>query len=320
MDNYYEKNLKFPFGKIIGMIATGSSAIISLLLTIVAIVYFPDNNNLVTFLVAVMSASVAIFIFLWPMYNRDRKGFENQITKINSQKKELKDKIIELGVQLKGYEELISQEGRESVPSDFKSLFEWLYTRSDIIRTSQTFALTLEDIEDNGELAIKISGKHKYTINNSSNKPLHLSVKMKSELGLQSAGIGGFQRVVITLNGMSRELHGGMLDTHDKEPFIYENDLEPNQSIMFEFGTFGIFRHSDRFIWYSQDFCKDCLVTVHNRTTSLDVIKYQVNHHEEAKIKSQIIWDSEAKKDTIKFNYPIYPYEGFAMYWSRKSE
>ena len=79
-----------------------------------------------------------------------------------------------------------------------------------------------------------------------------------------------------------------------------------------------VFLLSDRYIWYSQDFCEGFVVTVINNTRNSKITRFQINHRENEIITIRIKQNDSI--NIINFDYPIYPCEEFAIYWKQKED
>ena len=214
---------------------------------------------------------------------------------------------------------------QSNTPDIVKSLLSWGYDISSIVRTKQTYNFVMEDwkLKIGGKSAVKITGTHVYTVvNKSENDLLKISMDMRDELGLQSREEGwGFESLFYTLEGDERaEYPIELADSGDgaKKNLTFAIDIPPKKSIKFEFVSAGVFLPSDRYSWYSQEFCEDCVVFIANNTKIVKIQRYQINHRDEEKIKTQIKYRSNPNKINIDSN--IYPREGFTMYWKSIEE
>jgi hypothetical protein len=88
---------------------------------------------------------------------------------------------------------------------------------------------------------------------------------MIDELGLQSSEDGwGFKSVFFFFFGEDREEFPlDLADSGDgvNTPLSLLIELPPNKSVEFEFISEGVFLPSDRYVWYSQDFCENCKIS-----------------------------------------------------------
>jgi len=213
------------------------------------------------------------------------------------------------------------------IPKEIQSSFCWLYSRTTVVRTEQSFDFVLERHTYDGNPAVKISGIHRYTIKNpSTTETLHIPIRLITELGWQSMDTGGFTCAIITTSaGRRTQFQGETIKRRigyemrslTGTTFKHDEKIPPGHSATFEFHTYGIYRLRDRFIWYSQDFSADCKITVTNKTGSSNLLWYQVYHHEREQIENGRIQQDERllMPDVIIFGESIFPYEGLAMYW-----
>jgi hypothetical protein len=224
----------------------------------------------------------------------------------------------------KTFDEIISGFERRDAP---KILISWLYwgrNISQFVRKNQTFDFIMEDttLKKDGSPAVKITGKHIYTVvNESTSELLHLPIRMISELGLQSTEFGwGFESLFYTIENEERKEYPLQLaDAGDgaKMNLRLSFDIPPEKSIKFEYLSIGIFLPNDRYIWYSQEFCENCKISVVNNTKIADFHRFQINHRDEDSLKHKIISKGKNHK-IIDIDKNIYPREGFTMYWREK--
>jgi hypothetical protein len=218
----------------------------------------------------------------------------------------------------------LSEFQKSNAPEIIKSLLSWGYDISKIIRTNQTYDFIMEDtkLKKDGSPAVKITGTHIYTVvNKSHTEPLNLSFDMKDELGLQSTELGwGFESLFYTIENEERQEYPLQLaDAGDgaKKNLRLSFDIPPEKSIKFEYVSVGIFLPNDRYIWYSQEFCENCKISVVNNTTIADFHRFQINHRDEDSLKHKIISKGKNHK-IIDIDKNIYPREGFTMYWRER--
>ena len=211
----------------------------------------------------------------------------------------------------------------ERISEVVQSLLSWGTEISKVVRTNQTYDFVMQDSKflKDGNPAIKITGTHIYTVfNKSQSDLLEVPINMKDELGIQSADEGwGFESVFYTIESEGRtEYPLELADSGDraKKNITFLIRVPPNKSVKFEFTSAGLFLPSDRYIWYSQDFCKGCLISVTNETTTSKIYRYQINHRDEDRIKAQI--HHKDNQSIININSHIFPHEGFSMYWRQE--
>jgi hypothetical protein len=223
------------------------------------------------------------------------------------------------------YEDIISEFQKSNAPKIVKSLLSWGYDISKNIRTNQTYDFVMEDtaLKKDGSPAVRIRGTHKYTVvNHSDTETLILSFNMRNELGLQSVeDCWGFEKLFHTENnGEKKEDTIQLVDygNVEKKNLPLRFKTHPGESITFEFISVGVFLPSDKYIWYSQEFCEDCKISVINNTSLSEFDRFQINHRNEDSIKRTI--PSKGKHIEFTFNADIFPREGFTMYWKEKSK
>lgn len=348
----YDSNLRHLILLIFGLSFSILIVVFSILAIVVILTHAPEDSNLLTIAITILTIFIAVIIALTPLYAvKIKKHGENveSIVEIEKSNDELKIQTEGLkGISYYGdgartfsaikslfdwsfsrsakirtireQKEFDDVEANYPIPQDVLRLFEKLYDSAGIIiRTGHTLNLKLSDFEFEGKPAIKIKGTLKYTIKNPSKTTrLPISFKLVSELGMQSIGEGGFESAKITIDARIKEITPEEFKAKKREPYVYEEILEPMQSIKFEFRTFGIFNINDRFVWYSQDFCDNCELTVKNETKFDRLIHYKVYHHRKPLVESGIIYNDPDKygADSISFKQQrIYPYEGLAMFW-----
>ena len=221
------------------------------------------------------------------------------------------------------YVDILTGIEKSNAPEIVKSLLSWGYGISKIVRTKQTYDFVMEDsqLKKDGKSAVKIIGTHVYTVANKSDiDSLNISIYMKDELGLQSVEDGwGFESLFYTIEGENRKEYPIRLaDSGDgaKKNLGLSFEVPPKKNIKFEYVSVGVFLPSDRYIWYSQEFCENCIISITNNTTIADIHRYQINHRDEQSIKHQI--QSKEKTNKINIDRNIYPREGFTMYWRAK--
>jgi hypothetical protein len=225
----------------------------------------------------------------------------------------------------KTFDEIIYGFEKSDAP---RILISWLYWGrkiSKIVRKNQTYDFIMEDttLKKDGSPAVKITGKHIYTVvNESSSEYLNLPTQMISELGLQSSEDGwGFESLYFTEEGGERRKHSAdLINTTDKlrKELGLEFIIPPQKSIKLEYMSFGVFLPSDKYIWYSQEFCENCKISVINKTTIVDSPRFKINHRDERLIQNGI--EHNGNEHKINFNKEIFPREGFTMYWKEKSK
>jgi hypothetical protein len=221
-------------------------------------------------------------------------------------------------------DDIISEFKKSNAPEIVKSLLSWGYDISKIVRTGQKYNFVMEDttLKKDGSPAVKITGTHIYTvINQSYTETLKLSLSMKDELGIQSVeDCWGLENIFYAKNDDEykpyplEEVDYGHVE---KKSLPINFDIPPQEKISFRFVSAGVFLPSDKYIWYSQEFCQDCEISIINNTTISDYFRFQINHRDENRIKSQIT--GKGKGRDFIFGANIYPREGFTMYWKEKA-
>lgn len=219
--------------------------------------------------------------------------------------------------ELAQYDELRKLKSKESTPAIVQSLMDWAYELAGIIRKNQKYDFVMEDstFKKDGNPAIKITGVHEYTVANSSeSESLYIPLDMIDELGLQSSEDGwGFESFFYTISGDEKKSH---LITDSTKRIKLTIEVPPGKNVRLEFVSSGLFLPSDRYAWYSQDFCENCRIVITNNTTISQIRAYQLNHRDEAKIRAGL--QDNSNPNIINININIYPREGFTMYWKQK--
>ena len=253
---------------------------------------------------------IAAFFALCEIYRRLHKQF--------------KERTSEILAKVKKYEELPTDfEKRNTAPEVVQSLLSWGYEISKVIRTNQTYDFVMEDSKfKDGKHAVKITGTHVYTVvNKSQNDSLVIPIDMKDELGLQSAEVGwGFESIFYTISCEQRKEYPLKLaDSGDgaKKNVKFPVIVPQGKSVEFEFVSAGVFLPSDRYVWYSQDFCENCVISITNNTTISTIHRYQINHRDEGKILSNLKFINNPHIIDIDKESKIFPREGFTMYWKQ---
>jgi hypothetical protein len=191
-----------------------------------------------------------------------------------------------------------------------------------VSRTKQSLTLILYPCIYKDEPAIKVIGKHKYTLKNISDETLEYSINYSAELGIQGEDdTGGLEYAKI---GDEEEYDKDQIKNYvnhvNTDPaMVYfnlsEKSLEPNGKLTFEFKTYGIYRVADHLIWTFQEYCeKDSTVEVINKVDDNEneptELYFRVNHNEYDKLTPQ-----GTSKHTIKFKRSILPFGGFVVSW-----
>jgi hypothetical protein len=222
-------------------------------------------------------------------------------------------------------------------PLELMEPFDWLHRNTSIIRANQKFDFTLKPCKFNNNPAIRLEGIHTYTIKNPSDtEPMHHKFAMITELGWQTIGdTGGFTLVkLIPVNCDAVELtkeievfkgktlnakmkHANTKQTQTCAIFEHDNCVIPaGGSLNVEFHAFGIYRHRDRFIWWTQQFSsKGTAITIKKDKLNGE-FWYQPYHHKQANIKRG---EETDEPDKIVFDI-MFPYEGLAIYWNMDEE
>lgn len=210
-----------------------------------------------------------------------------------------------------------------STHESVKLLMGWLYSHSNIVRKAQIYDFELEDtqLKKDSKSAVKITGRHSYVISNTSSEtPLLITTDLIDELGTQSAEDGwGFieARYRFVKNDDSYDVKHPF-EIIDRKKLNIKVVIPPLRSVVFEFKSIGVFFTTDRYTWYSQDICEGCKITITNKTQNVEITRYQINHRDEKVIKPE---GTNVKNcSIIDFNLPIFPREGFAMYWKSKQK
>lgn len=233
---------------------------------------------------------------------------------------QFENSVHEYECKIQEYEKLTSNVLINSTaPEIVKSLMEWGFGISQIVRTGQTYDFVMEDSSfkaDENKPAVKITGTHIYTIDNKSDgDTLQIPVSIKDELGLQSREKGwGFSSLHYQITGERKQKYA--LDAGEETNVVTQIPVPPKKSVTFEFVSVGVYLPSDRYVWYSQDFCNGCSISISNKTTFSIIERYQINHREEPQLRAKI--DRYSDPEKINIDIPIYPREGFTMYWKEK--
>ena len=207
---------------------------------------------------------------------------------------------------------------------------------SDIVRSHQTIDLTLELVKvcANGEIvkedspdeikksatsAIKISGIHKYTVQNNSNTPLSVPLNMFSALGRGKNSEVGFEYAKIgnkTIDKEHIQLYTQRNGDGTLRNIVHNTSIPANEAMKFEFHSYGIYRLSDRIVWIIQTLSDDLVVTAKNNTHFAKRLGYQIIHPHYEKIERDDGIVRANNTLTIDFgNSRILPYQGFEVSW-----
>lgn len=222
-------------------------------------------------------------------------------------------------------------------PLELMEPFDWLHKNTNIIRANQKFDFTFKPFKYKNKPAVRLEGVHTYTIKNPSNtETMNYEFKMITELGWQTIGdTGGFTLVkLIPVNNEAVELtkqieefkgntlNAKMKHAHTKQTqtcAIFEHDncvIPAGGSLKVEFHAFGIYRHRDRFIWWTQNFATSGTeITVSKEKLTGD-FWYQPYHHKQANIHKG---EESNESDRVVFDV-MFPYEGLAIYWNMIEE
>ena len=310
--------------------------VICIAILIVTILVDSRWDTLVIALISIIIVPFSTISWMW-------------VTKDNKAKSVLRKMMENLKVLIKG-----TSAGRHLI----KNSVRWVKLKNRVVRTNQTLEIKLDMIEICGDTYLKITRRHIYSlVSPNTNEVLGHKINIYTDLGfnlnelseidaesslLEDLGFdvkcanaesrakirkGGFRSVSIPHN--AEPLKSNLLLDYVKYDgakacFEYkregkdEHDITIDNPLTFVYETYGFYRPKDRLVWTVQDLSENFKVTIiSDKPLTRFNLKVWVNHHERNNIR--LNEDTVRNVYTLDFTSPVFPYQGFELYWDAHS-